>query len=82
MFEKGTTHNTFEDSYTKISEYYPEVNFSDYLEIDDNLTTTDTITVESIISKIRGDDFSDPSDEENNEEDRSIEPTCESAEAA
>ena len=82
VFDEGTTLYLFEDSNTKISEYYPEVNFTDYLEIDDSLTTTDTITEESIISKIRGDDFSDPSGEEKDVEDRSIEPTCESAAAA
>ena len=79
------TDNVFEDLDSKIvSEYYPEIHFRDYLEIDENLITTYIMIEESIVSEIRGEVQSDVSDEEItvNEEERSIEPTCESAAAA
>ena len=56
----------------------------DYLDADNNLRTADSVTEESIISNIRGEDLSDDSDEEIilDDEDEIVPPTRESAATA
>ena len=84
VFEEDSTANIFEDTHTKISEYYPVANLVDYLDADNNLRTADSVTEESIISNIRRDDLSDDSDEEIilDDEDEIVPPRHESAATA
>ena len=64
VFDENTTANIFEDTHTIISEYYPVANLIDYLDADNNLRTADSVTEESIIINIQGDDLSYEGDEE------------------